>query len=163
MSETTYFTIGTEVSCSDGLCGKLTRVVIDPVARTLTHLVVEPGHQGGAGRLVPIDLVDSDSGPIRLRCTIAQFAALEDAEETQFLPGAGAEWGYGQQQMLSWPYWRAERTSSTSSSPRTRCATCRRSTSTTRRKEEARRARHLPASRTTAHRPTAATAPDGLP
>ena len=36
MSETTEFTIGSEVACSDGVCGELTRVVVDPVARALT-------------------------------------------------------------------------------------------------------------------------------
>jgi len=33
------FTIGAEASCTDGPCGKLNRVVIDPVARELTHLI----------------------------------------------------------------------------------------------------------------------------
>ena len=107
MSEITHFTIGTEVFCSDGICGQLTRVVLDPVARTLTHLVVEPDRQRGIGRLVPLDLVDSDldSGQIRLQCTIARFDKLENAEETQFLPAAPGEWGYGQRQMLVWPYY----------------------------------------------------------
>ena len=41
MTETTPFTIGAEVSCSDGACGKVSRVVVDPVARTVTHLVVD--------------------------------------------------------------------------------------------------------------------------
>ncbi len=107
MSEIAHFTIGTEVFCSDASCGQLTRVVVDPIARTLTHLVVEPAHQRGTGRLVPLDLVDSesDSGLIRLRCTIARFETLETAEETQFLPAAPGEWGYGQRQMLLWPYY----------------------------------------------------------
>lgn len=107
MSEITHFTIGTEVFCSDAICGQLARVVIDPVARTLTHLVVEPAHYRGASRLVPLDLVDSgvDSGQIRLRCTIARFETLERAEETQFLPAAPGEWGYGQRQLLLWPYY----------------------------------------------------------
>jgi len=107
MSEITHFTIGTEVFCSDGICGRLTRVVLDPVARTLTHLVVEPAHQRGTGRLVPLDLVASalDSGRIRLRCTLARFEALENAEETRFLSAAPGEWGYGQRQMLLWPYY----------------------------------------------------------
>ena len=89
LSDAAYFTIGTEISCSDGVCGKLTRVVIDPVARTLTHLVVEPGHQGRAGRLVPTALVDTDpdsdpdAGRIRMRYTTARFEKFEDAEETQ--------------------------------------------------------------------------------
>ena len=104
MSETTEFTIGSEVACSDGVCGELTRVVVDPVARALTHLVVEPTQRRGTGRLVPIDLVDSTAEEIRLRCTMSEFEALEDAEETRFLSGASGQWGYGQGQMLSLPY-----------------------------------------------------------
>lgn len=105
MSETRDFTIGSEVTCSDGVCGELKRVVVDPVARALTHLVVKPRHRRGAGHLVPIELVDSAANEIRLRCTNSEFEALEDAEETHFLPGASGRWGYEQGQMLSWPYW----------------------------------------------------------
>ena len=105
MSETTQFTIGSDVSCSDGTCGELRRVVVDPVARALTHLVVEVKHRQGMGHLVPIDLVSSSGAEIHLRCTVAQFEALENAEETQFLPGASGQWGYGQDQMLSQPYY----------------------------------------------------------
>ena len=32
MPETTPFTIGADASCTDGACGKVTRVVVDPVA-----------------------------------------------------------------------------------------------------------------------------------
>lgn len=60
MSEIAYLTIGTEVSCGDGVCGQLARVVIDPVARTHTHRVVEPAHQRGTNRLVPVNLADPD-------------------------------------------------------------------------------------------------------
>ena len=105
MSETTEFTIGSDVFCSDGSCGELRRVVVDPVARALTHLVVEAKHRQGTGHLVPIELVSSSGAEIRLRCTLAQFEDLEDAEETQFLPGARGQWGYGQDQMLSHPYY----------------------------------------------------------
>ncbi|HKI66341.1 MAG TPA: hypothetical protein VJ989_03640 [Solirubrobacterales bacterium] len=62
MSDSTEFTIGSDVSCSDGARGELKRVVVDPVARALTHLVVEPKHGGGAGRLMPVDLVSSAGG-----------------------------------------------------------------------------------------------------
>ena len=40
MSDSTEFTIGSEVCSSDGPCGELRRVVIDPVAGAPTHLVV---------------------------------------------------------------------------------------------------------------------------
>ncbi|MGO9901463.1 MAG: PRC-barrel domain-containing protein [Solirubrobacteraceae bacterium] len=104
MSDTAEFIIGTEVTCSDGVCGDLRRVVIDPIARAITHLVVEPRHRQGAGHLVPIGLVTSAAEEIQLRCTKSEFNALEDAEETQFLPGASGQWGYRQEQMLSLPY-----------------------------------------------------------
>lgn len=104
MSETAEFTIGVEVACTDGVCGDLRRVVVDPVARTVTHLVVEARHRQGIGHLVPIDLVDTAAGQIQLRCTQARFEALEDAEETQFLPGASGEWDYEQEHMISLPY-----------------------------------------------------------
>jgi sporulation protein YlmC with PRC-barrel domain len=106
MSGTTDFTIGSDVSCSDGACGELKRVVIDPVARALTHLVVEPKHLGDNGRLVPIDLVVSADQEIKLSCTKAQFEKLDEAEETQFIPGGNSQFGYGREQAFSWPYYR---------------------------------------------------------
>jgi hypothetical protein len=105
MGETRDFTIGSKVACSDGRCGQLKRVAVDPVARTLTHLVVEPKHHRGTGHLVPIDLVDSTANEIRLRCTRSEFEALEDADETHFLPGSSGRWGYEADQMLMWPYY----------------------------------------------------------
>jgi hypothetical protein len=82
MAGTTPFTIGADVRCTDGVCGKLSRVIIDPRVRTVTHLVVND-HQI-QGRLVPLNLVDVDAttGQIRLRCTIAEFRKLRHAEVT---------------------------------------------------------------------------------
>ena len=105
MPETTPFTIGADASCTDGACGKVTRVVVDPVARAVTHLVVEPKHRLDVGRLVPLDLVDATTGEIRLRCTLADFEKLDPAEETQFLPGTPGYPGYDPGQMLSMPYY----------------------------------------------------------
>jgi sporulation protein YlmC with PRC-barrel domain len=108
MTEATPFTIGADVSCSDGACGKVSCVVVNPVARTVTHLVVEPGHWHGPGRLVPLGLADAAAGEIRLRCTLADFEKLDPAEETQFLPGTpGAPGypGYDAEQVLSMPYY----------------------------------------------------------
>jgi sporulation protein YlmC with PRC-barrel domain len=105
MTETTPFTIGAGVSCSDGACGKVTRVVVDPLTRTVTHLVVEPKHRLDAGRLVPLGLADATAGEIRLRCTLADFGKLDPAEETQFLPGTPGYPGYDPEQMLAMPYY----------------------------------------------------------
>ncbi|MHB1498883.1 MAG: PRC-barrel domain-containing protein [Acidimicrobiales bacterium] len=105
MTGETDFTIGSEVSCLDGACGELRRVVVDPVARALTHLVVEPKHGRERGRLVPINLATSTTNGIRLSCNKAEFEKLEEAEETQFIPGGHSSSGYGQDQMFSWPYY----------------------------------------------------------
>ena len=51
MTKTTPFTIGTGVSCSDGACGKVTRVVVDPVRRG-EHVHATDGHIGKVQGLV---------------------------------------------------------------------------------------------------------------
>ena len=87
--------IGARVSCSDGLCGEVTRLVIDPATDTVTHLVVTPGHRREAARLVPADLVDTAGGDIRLRCTLAEFGRLDPAEERELTDLADEHVGDG--------------------------------------------------------------------
>lgn len=105
MSETTQFMIGSEVACTDGVCGDLKRVVIDPVARAITHLVVEPRDRRDVGHLVPIDLVTSTAKVIQLGCTTSEFDALEVADESHFLSGPDGQLGYSEDQMHSLPYY----------------------------------------------------------
>jgi sporulation protein YlmC with PRC-barrel domain len=105
MAEATPFVIGSEVSCSDGPCGSVIRVVVDPVARSVTDLVVEPPERAGLGRLVPIDLVDATGTEIRLRCTQEEFEKLDSAEDTQFVPGTYGYGAFGPEQVVSWPYY----------------------------------------------------------
>ena len=100
----TPFMIGAGVSCADGACGEVTRVVLNPVTREFTHLVVEPAGRRGLGRLVPLGLADATGGDIRLRCTIAEFEQLDAAEETQFVPGTRGYAAYGPEQVVSWPW-----------------------------------------------------------
>ena len=80
------FRIGADTSCSDGACGHVSRIIVNPVAREVTHLVVDPKHRNGPGRLVPVDLVDAATGQVRLRCTLAEFQALRPAQETEVVP-----------------------------------------------------------------------------
>jgi hypothetical protein len=96
MAEPTRFTIGAEASCSDGFCGKVSRLIIDPVARTVTHLVIEPKHRRASGRLVPVHLVDTTADHLRLSCSIAEFDNLDPAEETDLAEGIDYGGGFGQ-------------------------------------------------------------------
>lgn len=106
MSESTQYAIGAGVRCREEPCGVLSRVVVDPVARTLTHLVVEPPGGPDSRRLVPIELVDaaSEGDDIRLQCDDAGFQALEPAQETELLPAQGGRSGYAPDRILSLPY-----------------------------------------------------------
>jgi hypothetical protein len=79
------YAIGADVSCRDGVCGKLSRVIIDPVACSLAHLVVQPAEKSEPARLVPAGLVERDAPGIALRCDKAHFSTLERAVETEFL------------------------------------------------------------------------------
>ena len=87
MAAEAAFTIGARASCSDGSCGEVRRLIIDPATDTVTHLVIQPGHRREAGRLVPLHLVDTAAGEIRLRCTLAQFDQLDPAEEVELIEG----------------------------------------------------------------------------
>ena len=96
MPEATAFTIGAKASCSDGFCGEVTRMILDPAARTVTHLVIEPKHRRQNGRLVPLELVDTAAADeIRLRCTLQEFDQLEPSEEVDLEEGVDTQGGYG--------------------------------------------------------------------
>jgi len=80
------FRIGAGARCTDGACGQLSRIIVNPVTREVTHLAVDPKHRSGPGRLVPADLVDATAGQIRLGCTLAEFQTLRPAQETEAVP-----------------------------------------------------------------------------
>lgn len=105
MAQAESFTIGAEATCTDGPCGTVKRVVVDPVAQAMTHLVVEPRHRLGLARLVPVDLAQATPAGVALNCTIEEFVRLDSAEETQFVPGTRGYASYGPDQVLSWPYY----------------------------------------------------------
>jgi hypothetical protein len=105
MAPATDFVIGAGASCTDGPCGTLTRVVIDPIAETVTHLVIAPHGLDGPGRLVPVTLVDDGKDGLAVRCSLAEFGKLDPAEETHFLPGPAGYPAYGPGQVLAWPYY----------------------------------------------------------
>jgi sporulation protein YlmC with PRC-barrel domain len=86
MAQTMPFRIGADASCTDGACGQVSRIIVNPATREVTHLAVDPKHRHGRGRLVPVDLADATTGQIRLRCTLAEFRALRPAKETEAVP-----------------------------------------------------------------------------
>jgi sporulation protein YlmC with PRC-barrel domain len=87
------FTIGARASCSDGHCGEVKRLVFDPATEKVTHLVIQHGHRPEAARLVPAHLAETTDGEIRLRCTLAEFAKFDHAEEREAADAADQHLG----------------------------------------------------------------------
>jgi sporulation protein YlmC with PRC-barrel domain len=105
MPEMERFTIGADVSCTDGPCGRLARVVIDPITHLVTHLIVEPPRGHGPARLVPLELVGPAAGEIRLKCTSAEFDSLDPAEEGRFIACVHDVPDYRTTDIFAWPYY----------------------------------------------------------
>jgi len=84
MADAAELLIGVKVTCNDGaVCGEVERVILDPAARTVTHLVVRArNHPRMLDRLVPVALTETEAGgTVRLNCSTDDFAKLDAAEE----------------------------------------------------------------------------------
>jgi sporulation protein YlmC with PRC-barrel domain len=100
------------VRASDGhAVGELADIVIDPVERRVTHLVVQP-HRHGESLLVSIEC--ADAGPARtevvLGCTQEEFHAFPTVDEFAYLrlgetPVADPDWDVGVTNVLALPYY----------------------------------------------------------
>ena len=87
MAGESQFRIGARASCTDGHCGEVSRLIVDPATDTVTHLAIQPGHNEVAARLVPMHLVEVTDEGIRLRCTLAEFDKFDHAEERHLVTG----------------------------------------------------------------------------
>jgi len=97
--------IGTTASCTDGPCGEVRCVVVDPVSRDVTHVVVETKHRRGLGRLVPLNLLVAAGDQVTLTCDLAAFEELEVAEQIQFMPRSVGYATYTPKETLTLPYY----------------------------------------------------------
>ncbi len=52
----TEFSIGANASCSDGPCGELTRLIVDPETQAVTHLVIGSKHPARGDGSSPLTL-----------------------------------------------------------------------------------------------------------
>src|SRR3954465_4116004 len=93
---------GCTVRCTDGEDGELADVVVDPTARRVTHLVVEPRHEHDRATLVPAALVATggDGEAISRPAPADEVAPLPLVRETDYLridqtPVADPEWDVG--------------------------------------------------------------------
>jgi sporulation protein YlmC with PRC-barrel domain len=100
------------VRCTDGPFGELADVVIDPIRRRVTHLVVEPHHRHRLARLVPVELASAQEGAgraIALGCTIDDAHRLPPVEEFAYvrfgeLAVEDPDWDVGIENVLALPF-----------------------------------------------------------
>lgn len=98
------------VLCEDREVGKLADLVVDPVAKRVTHLVVK--HDAGDSHLVPIELAEPTEqvGGIVLKCSKEELDALPPVQEFAYLrlgemPTDDPEWDVGVSEVLALPYY----------------------------------------------------------
>ena len=107
--------IGDRVRCTDGVYGELADIVIDPLEKRVTHLVVRPEQREGEARLVPIQLAkgrDDEQREIELECTLDEAQEFESVHEAAYLrlgesPAADPDWDVGVEDVLALPYYAA--------------------------------------------------------
>ena len=100
--------LGSSVQCTDAVFGEIADVIVDPISRRVTHLVVRPHDHHEGARLVPIDRVRAAEDGVALDFTVADVEALESLHESQYLRAgeqvvADPDWDIGAQDVLALP------------------------------------------------------------
>ena len=79
--------IDARVHATDGEVGHLTDVIVDPVARRVSHIVVAENTLGGREFLVPVErIVATDRQTVRLDCTGEEVGGFPEFTSTRYVP-----------------------------------------------------------------------------
>ncbi len=99
--------INAKVNCSDGPCGRSTRVILNPGTKKITHVVVANGNAVSETEyLVDVNrIMESDPNKIRLTATQDELAKMPVFSAAQFIPSNLG--GYTGVPYLMWPYYPA--------------------------------------------------------
>lgn len=78
--------LNADVFCSDGSAGHVTRIVLNPLTREATHIVVRESSPFGTERVVPIEsIVESVHDRITLRLTRKELGAFQRFMVTEYV------------------------------------------------------------------------------
>jgi sporulation protein YlmC with PRC-barrel domain len=99
------FPLNIDVHCSDGLCGRSTHIILNPVTEQISHFVVKENKSPGVERLVSIKLVaQTASEVILLSCSKEEFSRLEPFNEPDFLYADIPQHATDPNLTMLWPY-----------------------------------------------------------
>ena len=101
--------IKAEVRCNDGVAGTSEAVIVDPLKREVTHLVLRERTFPHSERLVPIDLIAwTTEEEVHLRCSTAEVKKLDSFVEAQFVEAPEGDLSYpialGAAAPYLWPF-----------------------------------------------------------
>ena len=82
-----YFPVNAQVECTDGPCGESTTIVVNPISRDVTFVVVKNKTEDPATeRMVPVEHVGETTHElIKLNCRSADLAAMDPFIETRYV------------------------------------------------------------------------------
>jgi sporulation protein YlmC with PRC-barrel domain len=105
MNQRTDIPLGKNVYCTDGLAGRSSHLILYPLNRRATHLVVRKRHFPHSDHVVPIELVaETNRSLIRLSCSTHELTLLDPFTETRFVRVDPLEVDYPFDPLLMWPY-----------------------------------------------------------
>ena len=101
--------IKAEVRCDDGVAGTSEAVIVDPLKREITHLVLRERRFPHTERLVPVDLIArTTEEEVHLRCSTAEVKKLASFVEAEFIVAPDGDLSYpiavGAAAPYLWPY-----------------------------------------------------------
>src|SRR5262245_34827034 len=85
--------LGAHVQCADGHGGSLTRLIVDPLARRLTPIVVQDGTVPAVEHLVPVArIAGTTHDRVTLDCTQDTLVALEPFAEERYISSNASDY-----------------------------------------------------------------------
>ena len=109
--------LNAEVHCTDGVCGRSSCIIVNPVTKNVTHFVVQTKGFLHSEYMVALDtIIESTPKQIYLRCTREELDRFEPFERLEFIavddptylvmpPHA---YDFGADDVYRWPYLEAE-------------------------------------------------------
>lgn len=80
--------INAKVKCQNPECGKIICVIIHPISKLITHIVVQEKGFIGIERLIPVEeILESRTDQITLRCSLDEFSKFVSFIETDYIGG----------------------------------------------------------------------------
>ena len=74
------------VKCQNKVCGKIICVIINPISKSVTHIVVKEKGFIGIERLIPVEeILGTQSDQVTLRCSVNEFSKFESFSESHYM------------------------------------------------------------------------------